>query len=111
MVYEAQLLFTSVLGVSAYLTFRVLEAGLLGALSAKYFSWAGRTEERRKLDVAQSAEKATIFFRGPPLETENKQKFDEQISKVPIDEATGEVVLEGTLIFDLDPLSLRLILT
>jgi hypothetical protein len=95
MVYEAQTLFGSVLLASSYLLFRVLEGGMLGPLSSKYFEWAGRTEERRRLDLALSAEKATLRFKGPSLETESKAKFDEQIAKVPIDEATGEAILKG----------------
>jgi hypothetical protein len=98
MVYEAQLLFASVLGASAYLTFRVLDAGLLGALSVKYFAWAGKTEERRRLDVALNAEKASIFFKVPPTSTEARDKFKEHIANVPVDEATGEVQLAGELI-------------
>ena len=95
MVYEAQALFGSVLAASGYLAFRVLEAGLLGKLSTRYFEWVGRVEEQRKLTLALNAEKATLHLKGPTVEREAKEKFEDHIGKVPIDEATGEAIIEG----------------
>jgi hypothetical protein len=92
---EAQLFFGSVLVASIYLSFRVLQAGLLGPLSVRYFEWAGRTEERKKLEFAATAEKATLHFKPPSLEGEARARFREQVEQVPIDEATGEAIISG----------------
>jgi hypothetical protein len=94
---EAQVLFGSVLVTSGYLLYRVLEAGLLGSLSARYFEWAGRTNEQKKLEFALTAEKATLHFKAPTIETDAKVKFDEQVDKVPMDDATGEAIISGPL--------------
>jgi len=94
---EAQLLFASVLVTSGYLIFRVLEAGLLGSFSARYFEWAGRTTERKRLEFALTAEKATLHFKPPTFDGTARTKFEEQIDKVPIDEATGEAIIQGPL--------------
>jgi hypothetical protein len=95
---ESQILFFSVLASSVYLVFRVLEAGLMGSLSARYFAWAGRTNERKKLELALAAEKATLHFKPPSMNGEAKVKFLEQLEKVPIDDATGEAIIEGMFI-------------
>ena len=95
---ESHALFGSIVVTSMYLLFRVLEAGLLGRLSVKYFELVGRTEEVRKLELASAAEKASVFIKPPTFKTVRKQAFEEQIEKVPMDKDTDEAILEGRLL-------------
>ncbi len=100
MLHEAHLLFGATLSLSGYLLFRVLDAGLLGALSLRYLEHVGKLEEVKKLEMAAAAEKSTVFLSTPNVSKDKREVFDKILSAVPIDEATGEAILAGPVYKD-----------
>ena len=95
LIHEAHLLFAATLTLSSYLVFRALDAGLLGSLSLRYLAHVGKLEEMRKLEVSAAAERSSVFLRSPGVQSERREAFEAVLSSVPVDEATGEAVLQG----------------